>query len=168
MCVENSSRSTPISSKRRGAGALTSLLSFRNVIEEPFTHIERSPLGPKARSALHLAQGRQQGAVEFPGTFASHRSLDMEPVMSLSHGACRARKFVVTINWLCRMSRGRKGGPMVVGPDSQAALGKPLDVSRIHAATGNDGAREYSRRSPPSLSSHVTGPDTRTGSERAI
>src|SRR5579864_8862529 len=67
--------------------ALTGLLSFRNVIEEPFTHIERSPLGPKARSALHLAQGRQQGAVEFPGTFASHRSLDMEPAMSLSHGA---------------------------------------------------------------------------------
>src|SRR6266571_3973913 len=44
---------------------------------------------------------------------------------------------------------------------------KPLDVSRIHAATGN-GEREYSRRSPPSLSSHVTGPDMRTGSERAI
>ena len=56
---------------------------------------------------------------------------------------------------------------MVVGPDSQAALGKPLDVNRIYAATGN-GAREYSRRSPPSLSSHVTGPDVRTGSERAI
>jgi hypothetical protein len=60
-----------------------------------------------------------------------------------------------------------KGGPMVVGPDSQAALGKQLDVHRIHAATGN-GAREYSRRSPPRLSSHVTGPDIRTGSERAI
>jgi hypothetical protein len=80
---------------------------------------------------------------------------------------CRARKFVVTINWLCRMSRGRKGGPMVLGRDSRAALGKPLDVSRIHAATANC-EREYSHRSPPSLSLHVTGPDMRTGSERAI
>ena len=61
----------------------------------------------------------------------------------------------------------RKVGPMVAGPDSQAALGKQLDVHRIHAATGN-GVREYSRRSPPSLSSHVTGPDIRIGSERAI
>jgi hypothetical protein len=56
---------------------------------------------------------------------------------------------------------------MVLDPDSQAALGKPVDVSRIQAATG-DGEREYSRRSPPSLSSHVTDPDMRTGSERAI
>jgi hypothetical protein len=40
-------------------------------------------------------------------------------------------------------------------------------TSRIHAAAGI-GAREYSRRSPPSLSSHVTGPDVTTGSERAI
>src|SRR5579864_2562551 len=67
--------------------ALTGLLSFRNVVEEPFSHIERSPLGPKARSALHLAQGRQQCAIEFPSTFASHRSLDMEPVMGLSNRA---------------------------------------------------------------------------------
>ncbi len=73
-----------------------------------------------------------------------------DPAHAESGGICRARKFVVTINWLCRMSRGRKGGPMVLGPDSNAALGKPFDVSRIHAATGN-GEREYSRRSPPSL-----------------
>src|SRR5439155_9885292 len=30
------------------------------------------------------------------------------------------------------------------------------------------GVREYSRRSPPSLSRHLTGPDVTTGSERAI
>jgi hypothetical protein len=39
--------------------------------------------------------------------------------------------------------------------------------ARIHATAGI-GAREYSRSSPSSLSSHVTGPEVTTGSERAI
>jgi hypothetical protein len=39
--------------------------------------------------------------------------------------------------------------------------------TRIHAAA-EIGSREYSRRSPPSLSSQLTDPDVATGSERAI
>lgn len=44
---------------------------------------------------------------------------------------------------------------------------QPLDASRIYAAAGI-GAREYPRRRPPSLSSHLRGPDVTTGSDRAI
>jgi len=54
--------------------------------------------------------------------------------------------------------------------DGAAQMGAraPLGVTESLTLRPKIGVREYSRRSPPSLSSHLTGPEATTGSERAI
>ena len=85
--------------------------------------------------------------------------------------ACGAHKFIRMVDW--RFSTSRM--PLVsfgrsVGHGRRRASRPPVAIGcalGFHVAAGI-GAREYSRRSPPSLSTHITGPDLTTGSERAI
>jgi hypothetical protein len=92
-----------------------------------------------------------------------------QPAVALIAGSigCGAHKFVRTVDWPFPTSRKPLALDDRSVPTPVENRWQPLDASPIHAAAGN-GAREYSRRSPPSLSSHVTGPEVTTGSERAI